>query len=135
MIVAVDGHPAETVTELQRPLGGECFGASVTFTVARHERVLDVVSFRRAGGAERTDIGGRASGLGIEGCAYAARSRQTCSDHVGPKEDRGGTMVEDLVALGSARERTCEPSGNDRVCRLISRSRADADLPSLRLEA
>jgi S1-C subfamily serine protease len=43
LIVAVDGRPVETMGELQRLLVGERIGASVTFTVARHERVLDVV--------------------------------------------------------------------------------------------
>jgi len=43
LIVAVDGAPVETMAELQRLLVGERIGASVTFTVARHERVLDVV--------------------------------------------------------------------------------------------
>ena len=43
LIVAVDGRPVETMGELQRLLVGERIGASVTFTVARHERVLDIV--------------------------------------------------------------------------------------------
>jgi S1-C subfamily serine protease len=43
LIVAVDGGPVETMGELQRLLVGERIGASVTFTVARHEHVLDVV--------------------------------------------------------------------------------------------
>jgi serine protease Do len=43
LIVAVDGQPLETMGELQRLLVGERIGASVTFTVARHERVLDIV--------------------------------------------------------------------------------------------
>ena len=43
LIIAVDGRPVETMAELQRLLVGERIGASVTFTVARHERVLDVV--------------------------------------------------------------------------------------------
>jgi S1-C subfamily serine protease len=43
LIVAVDGRPVETMAELQRLLVGERIGASVTFTVARHERVLEVV--------------------------------------------------------------------------------------------
>ena len=43
LIVAVDGRPVETMGELQRLLAGERIGASVTFTVARHERVLDIV--------------------------------------------------------------------------------------------
>jgi len=42
LIVAVDGRPVETMAELQRLLVGERIGASVTFTVARHERVLDI---------------------------------------------------------------------------------------------
>ena len=44
LIVAVDGEPVETMAELQRLLAGERIGASVTFTVARHERVFDVVA-------------------------------------------------------------------------------------------
>jgi S1-C subfamily serine protease len=43
LIVAADGEPVETMLELQRLLVGERIGASVTFTIARHERVLDVV--------------------------------------------------------------------------------------------
>jgi serine protease Do len=43
LIVAVDGQPVETMAQLQRLLVGERIGASVTFTVARHERVLDIV--------------------------------------------------------------------------------------------
>ncbi|HYQ11297.1 MAG TPA: trypsin-like peptidase domain-containing protein [Gaiellaceae bacterium] len=43
LIVAVDGRQVETMGELQRLLVGERIGASVTFTVARHERVLDIV--------------------------------------------------------------------------------------------
>jgi serine protease Do len=43
LIVAVDGQPVETMAELQRLLVGERVGASVTFTLARHERVLDIV--------------------------------------------------------------------------------------------
>jgi S1-C subfamily serine protease len=42
LIIAVDGRQVETMGELQRLLVGERIGASVTFTVARHERVLDV---------------------------------------------------------------------------------------------
>jgi serine protease Do len=42
LIVAVDGRAVETMSELQRLLVGERIGASVTFTVARHERVLDI---------------------------------------------------------------------------------------------
>ena len=41
-VVGVDGRPVETMGELQRLLVGERIGASVTFTVARHERVLDI---------------------------------------------------------------------------------------------
>ena len=43
LIVAVDGRQVETMGELQRLLVGERIGAPVTFTVARHERVLDIV--------------------------------------------------------------------------------------------
>jgi len=43
LIVTVDGRQVETMGELQRLLVGERIGASVTFTVARHERVLDIV--------------------------------------------------------------------------------------------
>jgi S1-C subfamily serine protease len=43
LIVAVDGREVETMGELQRLLVGERIGESVTFTVARHERVLDIV--------------------------------------------------------------------------------------------
>ena len=43
LIVAVDGRQVETMGELQRLLVGERIGASVTFTVARHEHVLDLV--------------------------------------------------------------------------------------------
>jgi S1-C subfamily serine protease len=43
LIVAVDSRPVETMGELQRLLVGERIGASVTFTVARHERVLDII--------------------------------------------------------------------------------------------
>src|SRR5262249_11580936 len=43
LIVAVDGQPLQTMSELQRLLVGERIGASVTFTVARHEHVLDIV--------------------------------------------------------------------------------------------
>ena len=43
LIVAVDGQPVETMAELQRLLVSERIGASVRFTVARHERVLDLV--------------------------------------------------------------------------------------------
>jgi serine protease Do len=43
LIVAVDGRAVETMGELQRLLVSERIGASVTFTVARVDRVLDVV--------------------------------------------------------------------------------------------
>jgi S1-C subfamily serine protease len=43
LIVAVDGSPVETMGELQRLLVSERIGAHVAFTVARHERVLDLV--------------------------------------------------------------------------------------------
>jgi S1-C subfamily serine protease len=43
LIVAIDGEPVETMAELQRFLVGERIGASVTITVARHERLLDVL--------------------------------------------------------------------------------------------
>jgi len=43
LIVAVEGEPVQTMLELQRLLVGERIGASVTFTIARHEHVLDVV--------------------------------------------------------------------------------------------
>ena len=43
LIVAVDNEPVETMAELQRLLVGERIGSPVTFTVARHERVLDIV--------------------------------------------------------------------------------------------
>jgi S1-C subfamily serine protease len=43
LIVAVDGRALETMGELQRLLVSERIGASVTFTVARVDRVLDVV--------------------------------------------------------------------------------------------
>jgi serine protease Do len=43
LIVAVDGEAVETMAVLQRLLVGERIGASVRFTVARHERVLDIV--------------------------------------------------------------------------------------------
>jgi serine protease Do len=42
LIVAVEGHPVETMAELQRLLVGERIGTPVAFTVARHERLLDV---------------------------------------------------------------------------------------------
>jgi serine protease Do len=43
LIVAVDNQPVETMAELQRLLVGERIGSPVTFTVARHERLLDIV--------------------------------------------------------------------------------------------
>ena len=43
LIVAVDNQPVETMAELQRLLVGERIGSPVTFTIARHERVLDIV--------------------------------------------------------------------------------------------
>jgi len=43
LVVAVEGEPVQTMLELQRLLVGERIGASVTFTIARHEHVLDVV--------------------------------------------------------------------------------------------
>jgi serine protease Do len=43
LIVAVDGAPVETMGELQRLLVSERIGEHVAFTVARHERVLDLV--------------------------------------------------------------------------------------------
>ena len=42
LIVAVDGQPVETMAELQRLLVGERIGEPVTFTVARHERMLEI---------------------------------------------------------------------------------------------
>jgi S1-C subfamily serine protease len=42
VIVAIDGTPVETMSELQRLLVGETIGISVKFTVARHERLLDI---------------------------------------------------------------------------------------------
>lgn len=47
LIVAVDGEPVETMAELQRRLVGERIGTSVTFTVARHESVFDVLAVPR----------------------------------------------------------------------------------------
>jgi S1-C subfamily serine protease len=44
LIVAVDGEPIETMAELQRVLVGERIGTSVTFTLARHENVFDIVA-------------------------------------------------------------------------------------------
>ena len=43
LIVAIDDRPVETMAELQRLLVGERIGSPVTFTVARHEHVLDLV--------------------------------------------------------------------------------------------
>jgi len=42
LILAVDGSPVETMSELQRLLVGETIGTAVTFTVARLDRILDV---------------------------------------------------------------------------------------------
>ena len=42
LIVAVDGSPVETMSELQRLLVAERIGTTVTFTVARIDRVLDI---------------------------------------------------------------------------------------------
>jgi len=42
LIVAVDGTPIETMSELQRQLISEAIGTSVTFTVARAARLLDI---------------------------------------------------------------------------------------------
>jgi len=42
LVVAVDGAPVETMSELQRLLVGETIGTTVTFTVARIDRILDV---------------------------------------------------------------------------------------------
>jgi S1-C subfamily serine protease len=47
LIVAIDHQTVETMAELQRLLVGERINAPVTFTVARHERVLDLVIFPR----------------------------------------------------------------------------------------
>jgi S1-C subfamily serine protease len=43
LILAIDGQPIETMAELQRLLVSERIGTPVTFTVARIERVLDIV--------------------------------------------------------------------------------------------
>jgi serine protease Do len=43
LILAIDGQPIETMAELQRLLVSERIGTPVTFTVARLERVLDLV--------------------------------------------------------------------------------------------
>jgi serine protease Do len=42
LIVAIDGTPIETMSELQRLLVGETIGVTVTFTVARGARLVDV---------------------------------------------------------------------------------------------
>ncbi len=42
LIVAVDGTTVESMTDLQRLLVGERIGTAVTFTVARHEHVLEI---------------------------------------------------------------------------------------------
>ncbi len=42
LVVAVDGEPIETMSELQRLLVGERIGVPVRFTVARRERLLEV---------------------------------------------------------------------------------------------
>jgi serine protease Do len=42
LIVAVDATPIETMSELQRLLVGERIGTTVTFTVARIDRIFDV---------------------------------------------------------------------------------------------
>jgi S1-C subfamily serine protease len=47
LIVAIDGQTVETMAELQRLLVSERIGAPVTFIVARHERVLELVVFPR----------------------------------------------------------------------------------------
>jgi len=43
LILAIDGRPIETMAELQRLLVSERIGTPVTFTVARVDRVLDLV--------------------------------------------------------------------------------------------
>ncbi len=43
LIVAVDGTPIRSMSDLQRLMVGERIGAGVTFTVARHERLLELV--------------------------------------------------------------------------------------------
>jgi len=50
LIVAVDGTPVETMSELQQLLVGERIGTTVTFTVARIDRIfeLDVVPLELA---------------------------------------------------------------------------------------
>jgi S1-C subfamily serine protease len=42
VIVAVDGSPIEGMSELQRVMASERIGSPVRFTVARHERLLEV---------------------------------------------------------------------------------------------
>jgi len=42
LIVAVDGTPIESMNDLQRLMVSERIGAPVTFTVARHERLLEI---------------------------------------------------------------------------------------------
>jgi S1-C subfamily serine protease len=42
VIVAVDGSPIEGMSELQRVMVTERIGSPVTFTVARHERLLEI---------------------------------------------------------------------------------------------
>ena len=42
VIVAVDGSPIEGMSELQRVMVSERIGSPVTFTVARHERLLEI---------------------------------------------------------------------------------------------
>jgi len=42
IVVAVDGTPIETMSELQRLLVGETIGTAVAFTVARVDRIVDV---------------------------------------------------------------------------------------------
>lgn len=50
LIVAVDGTPVETMSELQQLLVGERIGTTVTFTIARIDRIfeLDVVPLELA---------------------------------------------------------------------------------------
>jgi len=42
VIVAVDGAPLDGMSQLQRVMVSERIGSTVTFTVARHERLLDI---------------------------------------------------------------------------------------------
>ena len=42
VILAVDGSPVEGMSELQRVMVSERIGSPVTFTVARHERLLEI---------------------------------------------------------------------------------------------